>query len=110
MTLTDRTCEPCRGGVPPMDRTRAGEMLNQLPGWELVDDGKKLRRHFKFKNFSQATDFVNHVAEIANTEDHHPEIRFGYGFAEVETYTHKIGGLHENDFILAAKVSHIVEP
>lgn len=107
MSLTEKTCTPCRGGVDPMGRDEAQRYLRDVPGWELDDDGKRIRRGFKFKNFAVAQAFVNQVGELAEQEQHHPEISFGWGHAEVEIWTHAIGGLHENDFILAAKINEL---
>lgn len=75
--------------------------------WRVVSDGKKLERKFKFKNFREALKFVNQAGAIAETEDHHPDIYFGWGFATITLWTHAIGGLHDNDFILAAKIDQL---
>ncbi|ABM62041.1 4a-hydroxytetrahydrobiopterin dehydratase [Halorhodospira halophila] len=104
MSLTDKTCVPCQGGVAPMDRQQAEQMLVQVPEWSLDTDARMIYRRFKFRNFIDALSFVNRVTEVAEAEDHHPDILLGYGYAEVRIQTHKIEGLHENDFILAAKV------
>ena len=104
MSLTEKTCVPCQGGVAPMDREQAEGMLAQVPEWSLDADARMIYRRFKFRNFIDALAFVNRVTEVAEAEDHHPDILFGYGYAEVQIQTHKIEGLHENDFILAAKV------
>ncbi|MDQ2696175.1 MAG: 4a-hydroxytetrahydrobiopterin dehydratase [Pseudomonadota bacterium] len=103
MSLTEKSCVPCRGGVPPMEPKQAEEMLAQVPGWSLTHDATRLERTYKFKNFAAALHFVNQVGRIAEAEGHHPDITFGWGYATVEFYTHKIGGLHDNDFIMAAK-------
>jgi 4a-hydroxytetrahydrobiopterin dehydratase len=87
-----------------MSRDEAREYLDQVPDWSLSGDGSRIRREYKFKNFAQALEFVNKVGELAEGEGHHPEVSFGWGHAEVEIWTHKIGGLHQNDFILAAKI------
>lgn len=104
MSLAEKQCTPCQGGVEPMGREQAESYLKQVPQWSLDDSGTKIRREFKFKNFVQANEFVDKVGELAEEEQHHPDIQFGYGYAVVEIHTHKIGGLHENDFILAAKI------
>jgi 4a-hydroxytetrahydrobiopterin dehydratase len=109
MSLADKTCEPCRGGVTPLDRQKAEEMLSEVPGWVLSDDGSRISREFKVKNFVEATDFVRWVGHAAENAGHHPDISFGWGYAKVTFYTHKIGGLHENDFIMAARVNGIFE-
>lgn len=108
MSLSEKSCTPCRGGVDPMSREQAERYLADVPGWELSDDGTRIRRSFKFKNFAAAQEFVNKAGDLAEQEQHHPEISFGWGHAEVEIWTHAIGGLHENDFILAAKINEAV--
>lgn len=107
MSLSRKTCVPCKGGVDPLTLEQARALLAQAPGWSLVHDGRRLQRRFEFKNFARALAFVNRVGEIAEQEGHHPDIQFGWGYATVEFYTHKIGGLHENDFIMAAKLNEI---
>ena len=105
MTLTAKQCIPCRGGVPPLDRAQAETYLKEVPGWTLSDDATRIQGKFKFKNFVEALAFVNRVGELAEREGHHPDIGFGWGYCEVTLYTHKIKGLHENDFIMAAKIN-----
>lgn len=102
--LAEKQCVPCRGGVKPLQ----GEALNQLakelhPGWKVVD-GHHLEREFRFEDFRGALEFVNEVGELAELENHHPDILLSYGKALIRLWTHKIDGLHENDFILAAKI------
>ncbi len=104
MSLAEQTCVPCQGGVKPMSQDQAEAMLAQVPEWRLSEDAKKIHRRFKRKDFMDAVAFVNRVAEVAEAQDHHPDIVLGYGYAEVWISTHKIDGLHENDFILAAKI------
>ena len=104
MSLSAKTCTPCQGGVEPLGRTEAQRLLAETPDWQLSDDARRIRREFKFRNFAEAQSFVNKVGDLAEEQGHHPEISFGWGHAEVEIWTHKIGGLHENDFILAAKI------
>lgn len=104
MSLVTKTCIPCKGGVDPLSRAAAERYLGEVPGWQLSEDGRRIYREYKFKNFVQALEFVNRVGELAEREAHHPEIQFGWGHAQVELWTHKIGGLHENDFIVAAKI------
>jgi len=107
-TLSQKTCTPCRGGVPPLSPTALAELIPQAPGWEATDDATKLRGSFKFSNFKTALDFVQRVGELAEAEFHHPLfITFGWGFATIELQTKKIKGLHENDFIMAAKINEI---
>ncbi len=106
--LAQKKCVPCEGGVPTLPAAAALEFLKELsPEWRIVDDGKKLERKFKFKNYAEALKFVNQVSAIAEAEDHHPNIYFSWGFATITLWTHAIGGLHENDFILAAKIDQL---
>ncbi len=108
MSLTAKHCTPCQGGTPPMGREDAEQHRQQVPEWRIAEEPMRLERSFKFKNFRKALDFVNRVGELAEEEGHHPEIHFGWGHVEVEVWTHKISGLHENDFILAAKIDQLV--
>jgi len=109
--LAEKKCLPCQGGVAPLPFEKAGELLVQIPEWEFIggQDGcpKALRRRFEFKNFVQALSFTDKVGEIAEEESHHPDISLGWGYCEILIQTHKIDGLHENDFILAAKIDAI---
>jgi 4a-hydroxytetrahydrobiopterin dehydratase len=106
-SLAAKSCTPCRGGVEPLSLAVAREYLEGTPRWSLVDDGHRLERKFSFKDFAAALDFVNHVGAIAEEEGHHPDISFGWGYATVSVFTHKIKGLHENDFILASKIDRL---
>lgn len=106
MRLFEKTCEPQPEGSDGLSQGQIDELLPQLEGWRVID-GAKLAKEFKFKNFAQALAFVNQVGEIAEAEDHHPDIWFTYGKARLEIQTHSIGGLSENDFILAAKLDRI---
>jgi 4a-hydroxytetrahydrobiopterin dehydratase len=105
--LSSKTCTPCRGGVEPLARTEAEGYLVQAPGWALVDEGRRIERSFKFKNFKEAMDFVAKIGNLAESEGHHPDISFGWGWARVSWQTKKIKGLHENDFIMAAKTNEL---
>jgi 4a-hydroxytetrahydrobiopterin dehydratase len=105
--LLSKTCTPCRGGVSPLTRAEAEKLLEQAPGWALVDEGRSIERGFKFKNFKEALDFVTMVGDLAEVEGHHPDIGFGWGWAKVAWQTKKIKGLHENDFIMAAKTGRL---
>lgn len=107
MGLTSKTCVPCRGGVPPMAPGDIEGYLKDVPGWALTEGGTRLQRHFVFDDFAGALKFANRVGELAEREGHHPDITIGWGYCTVVTYTHKIGGLHENDFILAAKINQL---
>jgi 4a-hydroxytetrahydrobiopterin dehydratase len=104
--LTEKTCVPCRGGVPPLAEGEAKSFLAQTPGWELRE-GKQIERTYKFKNFREALGFVDRVGGLAEEEGHHPDINFGWGYAKISLHTHKIKGLHENDFIMAAKINQL---
>jgi 4a-hydroxytetrahydrobiopterin dehydratase len=108
--LTEKTCVPCRGGVPPLSTAEARGLLVQTPGWELRENGTRLERAYKLKNFREARGFVDRVGALAETEGHHPDITFGWGYATISLHTHKIKGLHENDFIMAAKIDQLREP
>ena len=96
--IAQKTCTPCRGGVAPLTQEA------QTPGWEL-EEAHLLRRKFKFADFRQSLGFIDKVARLAEKEGHHPDICFGWGYAAVSLQTHKIKGLHENDFIMAAKIN-----
>jgi 4a-hydroxytetrahydrobiopterin dehydratase len=104
--LSARECVPCRGGVPPMKGGEIQNLLSQLSGWEVAGE-HHLHKEYKFKNFGEALDFVNRVGELAEQQGHHPDICFGSGKAEITIWTHKIDGLTESDFILAAKIDNL---
>jgi 4a-hydroxytetrahydrobiopterin dehydratase len=106
--LAARKCVPCEGGVAPLSRAAAEEVLLRLhEDWQLTADGTALLREFRFKDFFRAMSFANAVAHVANLEDHHPDLEAGWGYCRVRYSTHAIGGLSENDFICAAKVDAI---
>ncbi|AWK87305.1 4a-hydroxytetrahydrobiopterin dehydratase [Azospirillum thermophilum] len=107
--LASKQCEPCRGGVPPMDRAMAREYLVQVPGWSILDNPDRLEREFRFADFRQAQDFAMRVGDLCEAEGHHAEIRYGWGHCAVAFWTHKINGLHENDFVMAAKVGGLAD-
>jgi len=107
--LTDRHCKPCEGGVIPMNREECEAALGQVPGWELAGDCKSISRRFEFKGFYKTMAFVNAMAWIANSENHHPDFATGYNYCKVTFTTHAIDGLSENDFICAAKVNALLE-
>ncbi len=102
--LASKTCVPCRGDVPPLKGEELDALRRQVSEWEVVEE-HHLRRIFRFKNFREAWGFVNKVGELAEQQGHHPDISFGWGYAEVTVWTHKINGLTESDFIFAAKVN-----
>jgi 4a-hydroxytetrahydrobiopterin dehydratase len=104
--LANKTCVPCKGDTPPLQSDEIESLRRQIPEWEIVED-HHLKRTFRFKNFKEALRFVNEVGGIAEEQGHHPDIGFGWGFAEVTVWTHKINGLTESDFVFAAKVERI---
>lgn len=108
--LTRRQCTACRGGIPPLSESEVAGLLPEVPGWKVVErDGiPRLEQVFSFKNFSAALAFTNAVGELAEAEDHHPALLTEWGKVTVTWWTHKIGGLHENDFIAAAKTSALL--
>jgi 4a-hydroxytetrahydrobiopterin dehydratase len=103
MNLADQKCIPCRGGVPPMQTSRAEALLRELDeGWRLNPEGH-LERAYAFKNFADAMAFASKVADVAEHEGHHPDLYIAWGKCKVEIWTHKISGLTESDFYFAAK-------
>ena len=107
--LAAKSCTPCRGGIPPLTPDEAGRHHGETPHWDLRDDARRIERTFRFANFAEAFAFVRQVAELAEAEGHHPDVSFGWGYATVSLQTKKIKGLHENDFIMAAKIDRIAE-
>ena len=107
--LAGKTCTPCRGGVPPLERAEAEHYLQDAPGWALLDDSRRIERKFQLKNFKEALALVDRIGALAEDERHHPDIAFGWGYVTVSLHTHKIKGLHENDFIMAAKINRLAE-
>ncbi len=107
--LTQSACVPCRGGVPTLTDAEIARLQPEVPGWKVLEaDGvKRIARDFAFSNFREAMDFAVKVGEIAEREQHHPDLYVAWGKVRVETWTHKIKGLHRNDFILAAKVDAV---
>ena len=105
--LAEKSCTPCRGGVPPLSREAAEDYRRQAPEWTLADDATRIERTYRFKNFREAFGFVERAAELAEAEMHHPDISFGWGYATVSLRTKKIKGLHENDFIMATKLDRL---
>jgi 4a-hydroxytetrahydrobiopterin dehydratase len=102
--LKDKKCEPCEKGIEPLQGTALQELAAQLPGGWRVTGGKRLEKEYSFRNFREALAFTNRVGEIAEQEGHHPDINLTWGKVELKLSTHSIGGLSENDFILAAKI------
>jgi 4a-hydroxytetrahydrobiopterin dehydratase len=103
--LTELQCAPCATGTPPLADTEVKRLLAELdPGWSVVEEGKAIRRAFRFTDFYRTMAFANAVAWIANAEDHHPDLELGYNYCRVRYSTHSVGGLSPNDFICAAKI------
>lgn len=105
--LLRKKCVPCEGGVPTLTHEQTTEFLKQTPEWSVTEDNKMINRTFKFKNFHETMAFVNKVADIANAEDHHPDLLVKYSSCTVTLWTHAINGLSENDFIVAAKIDEV---
>jgi len=108
MNLTEKHCVPCKGGVPPLAGEELQRLAQQVPGWQVVDD-HHLLKSFAFPDFKAALEFVNRAAVVAETEGHHPDMLLSWGKVEVKTWTHKINGLTESDFILASKIDQLVQ-
>lgn len=106
MELSERQCVPCRGGVPPLKGEEIKNFLRQLEEWQVVNE-HHLQRTYRFKDFRESLQFVNRVGELAEEQGHHPDICFGWGKADVTIWTHKIDGLTESDFVLAAKIDKL---
>jgi 4a-hydroxytetrahydrobiopterin dehydratase len=105
MELTEQKCVACEGGVTPFNKIEAEVLLKQVPGWELSSDGKTISKKYQWKDFVEALAFVNKVGALAQGEGHHPDIHIvDYKFVKLDLSTHAIGGLSQNDFILAAKI------
>ena len=104
--LSDKKCVPCRAGGEPLPVQEAAALASNVPLWTLAE--KQIEREFKFKDFRQAIAFMNRVAEIANEQDHHPDIHISYNRVRLTLSTHKIGGLSQNDFILAARIDPLL--
>jgi 4a-hydroxytetrahydrobiopterin dehydratase len=106
--LTRKKCKPCEGGVPALAAEQVRALLQTLPAWKLAGDGKSIRREWRMKDFGAALDFFTRIGRIAEDEDHHPDLHLtGYRNAAIELSTHAVGGLTENDFILAAKIDQV---
>ncbi len=106
--LLARRCLPCEGGVQPCTLGQAEDQLGRLEGWRLVRDGQRIRKEWTVKNFMAGMDFFQRVAALAEAEGHHPDLHLeGYRGLAIEIWTHAIGGLSENDFILAAKIDQL---
>lgn len=104
--LAERECVPCRGGVPPLKGEEIQQLSAQLDGWQVINE-HHLQKTYVFKDFRTALDFVNRIGELAEEQGHHPDICFGWGKADITIWTHKIDGLTESDFVLAAKIDRL---
>lgn len=109
MDLVHKKCVPCEGGTKPLTREQAKPYLEAVTGWAMSADGKKISRDFTFKDFVSAVKFINLLADIAESEGHHPDIHLmGWNHVNIELWTHAIGGLSDNDFIIAAKTDQML--
>lgn len=105
--LASMECVPCRGGVPPLDATEIDRFLADLGGDWTVVEGHHIQKEYRFKDFREALEFVNRVGELAEAVGHHPDIELGWGRVNLTLFTHKIDGLHESDFVFAAKADRL---
>ncbi len=107
MELRQKACIPCQGGIPPLSREAAEEFLRDLPGWELNTAATGIERTFHFSSYRRVLEFVQRVGDLAEGEGHHPVMTLGWDYCTIRLFTFKINGLHENDFILAAKIDSL---
>jgi 4a-hydroxytetrahydrobiopterin dehydratase len=107
--LVSRKCVPCRGGVPTLTPAEAEEFRRETPEWTLSENATRLSRRFEFADFRAAMSFVNRVADLAEEQGHHPDIAIHWNRVDLVLWTHKIGGLHENDFVMAAKIDRLLQ-
>jgi 4a-hydroxytetrahydrobiopterin dehydratase len=106
--LANKHCAPCEGGVPPVDAETLRDYLGRLSGWQLVESGRRIRRSWRVKDFPTALDYFRRIGDLAEAENHHPDLHLtNYRDVAIEIWTHAIGGLSENDFILAAKIDRL---
>jgi len=108
MELTQKRCVPCEGGVPALDAKQAAQLQSQVPGWQVQAGNRVLHRHLKFGSFADNMAFISRMAWLAEAEGHHPDFCVHYNQLDLSLTTHAIGGLSENDFILAAKLDQLV--
>jgi 4a-hydroxytetrahydrobiopterin dehydratase len=108
MPLADQTCVPCKGGVPALKGDAIKTLLSELPGWDVPNE-HHLFRSFRFPDFKTALDFVNRAGAVAEEQGHHPDLLLAWGKVEVSIFTHKIDGLTESDFVLAAKIDRLYQ-
>ena len=109
MDYAQRKCVPCEGGVPPLDAATVDEALRSLDGWDAQESRTRLHKHYRFKDFAAAMRFVNALAAVAEAEGHHPDFSVHWNVVDVTLWTHAIGGLSENDLIVAAKLDRLGE-
>ena len=108
--LSKKRCIPCEGNIPPFDKSEIHKYLKKVDGWDVksdLDNSYFLIKEFKFKNFKESQTFVSKIGDLAEKENHHPDISFGWGYCKIKIFTHAIKGLAESDFILAAKIDGI---
>ena len=108
--LANKKCVPCEGGIPAFDLSEIHKYLKKVDGWNVLKNDKNnyyIEKDFKFKNFIESEKFIIEVGKIAETEGHHPDINFGWGYAKIKISTHAIDGLAESDFVLAAKIDKL---
>ncbi len=109
MTLAEKECVPCKGGVPPLKGQDLARMTRELGGeWQVID-GHHLEKEYKFSNFREALDFTNRVGDLAESQGHHPDIYLAWGKVKLVIWTHKVEGLTESDFVLAAKADKLLK-
>jgi 4a-hydroxytetrahydrobiopterin dehydratase len=106
--LARKHCAACEGNIPRLQPQQMPDYLKALPAWELAGDGRRIRRSWRVKDFASGLDFFQRIGQIAESENHHPDLHLtGYRYVTVELSTHAIGGLSENDFILAARIDEL---
>src|SRR5579872_4127736 len=109
-TLANKHCIPCETGDPPVSDEKENLLLKELPDWLILRDGThRIRKQFRFKDFKEAIEFVNKIAKVAEEEGHHPDIYVFYNKVQIDLFTHAVGGLSENDFIMAQKIDHLID-
>jgi len=106
MSLSEKSCVPCRGGVPPLTKEQFEPLFKELSGWQVQDDARLLKT-YTFDDFKSSLDLANEIGAIAEQEGHHPDLLVRWGELKIELWTHKVGGLTESDFILAAKIDKL---
>ncbi len=108
--LSNKKCIPCEGNIPPFDKSEIHKYLKKVDGWDVKKDNNEsyyLFKDYKFKNFKESQNFIEKVGDLAEQENHHPDLSFGWGYCKIKIFTHAIQGLAESDFILASKIDKI---